>query len=259
MPESDRTSTASRRVADGRASYWERSQRPLESLAFLLPLIVAYEIGSIFYLSDAEGQRLGAIKAEKLLGSVFELFGVVGLALPPLLLVTVLLVWHMLEGRSSKLRLGVLAGMAVESAAWTVPLVVLVSVVSLAGGGAGGLVQGEPAIGSMAWPARLTISLGAGLYEELLFRMVGIALVHMVVVDLLRGPDRWGKVAAVLATSAAFAAYHGPQTGVQWAYFGLAGAFFGVLYLGRGFGIVAGTHAFYDVLVLVLLGGGAGA
>jgi len=94
-------------------------------------------------------------------------------------------------------------------------------------------------------------------YEEMLFRMVGLALVHFILVDLLLIKDIPGRVGAVLATSIAFALYHnGVLTGgdVDWAllvYYMVAGSYFAVLYMVRGFGIVVAVHALYDIVVLV--------
>ena len=112
---------------------------------------------------------------------------------------------------------------------------------------------------TMPWQARLTIALGAGPYEEMLFRLVGIALVHFVLADLLRVRREVANVLSIVVTAAAFAAYHdtslaggGQDWPLVWFYFA-AGMYFGTVYVLRGFGIVAGTHAFYDVLVLVLL------
>lgn len=254
MPESDRNSPVRRGAPE---AYWLASRRPLASLVFLLPLMAAYEAGSILFLTDPEGRPQGAIKAERLLHSVFELFGVVGLALPAILLVTVLLVWHVLERRPWKVRFGVLVGMALESVAWTLPLFVMAGLISLLGSSGAGLVQADSSgvLAAMAPSARLTISIGAGLYEELLFRMIGVTVVHALVVDLFGATEQAGRWAAVIVTGLAFAWYHQPGMALLFAYYALAGVFFGWLYLGRGFGITVGTHAAYDVIVLVLLGG----
>ena len=62
-------------------------------------------------------------------------------------------------------------------------------------------------------------------------------------------------VVAVLLTSLLFSIAHnvGPY-GERFAWFNfifrvLAGVFFSVLFVYRGFGIAAGTHAFFDILV----------
>src|SRR5690606_28441143 len=112
---------------------------------------------------------------------------------------------------------------------------------------------------SLPWQARLTISIGAGLYEELLFRMIAIAALHLVFVDLARLSESMGRVLAVGLSAAAFAVYHdlsssgGALDPARVLFFLCAGVYFGAIYLWRGFGIVVAVHALYDVLVLVLL------
>jgi len=102
--------------------------------------------------------------------------------------------------------------------------------------------------------------LGAGVYEELLFRLVLLSLVAWTV-RRLGATDRPSVVVAVLLTSLAFAAAHyvGPYgEPLDWHSFefwfsfvfrSLAGVFFSVLFVYRGFGIAAGSHAGYDILV----------
>ena len=64
-------------------------------------------------------------------------------------------------------------------------------------------------------------------------------------------------VGAVLLTSTIFSAAHylGPYgeafDAFSFAFRFLAGAFFAVLFVYRGFGIAAGTHALYDIFVSV--------
>ena len=83
------------------------------------------------------------------------------------------------------------------------------------------------------------------------------------------GAGRWGGVIwSVCLTSLFFAAAHhswvipwGAQSwviggGEPWsvwtfAFRAVAGVFFSVVFLTRGFGIVVGTHAVYDLLVLL--------
>ena len=102
--------------------------------------------------------------------------------------------------------------------------------------------------------ASLTACLGAGVYEELLFRLLMVPLL-IGVLRLLRLRPTASMVGAVLLSSLVFAAaHHIPPYGetFSWFYFSfrvLAGIFFAVLFVYRGFGIAAGTHAGYDLLV----------
>ncbi|HBS29059.1 MAG TPA: hypothetical protein DEB06_06325, partial [Phycisphaerales bacterium] len=149
----------------------------------------------------------------------------------------------------------------------TVPLLVLGQVVyrlfDTGGGGVGvGLVEtaGADAPAALSKGALATIAVGAGLYEELLFRMVGIALAHVILADLLGMRDFAARAVAVVISAAAFAAYHdiaGPagfDLGRAAIYF-FAGVYFGAVYVLRGFGIVVAVHALYDLAVLVVLPG----
>jgi membrane protease YdiL (CAAX protease family) len=124
------------------------------------------------------------------------------------------------------------------------------------------------------YPTQLVYAVGAGLYEELLFRVIGIALVHALFFDLLALPKHVGELASIGITAVLFALYHyfsfrigAPNAppvpdGVlvdmftvhirKTIFFLLAGVYLACIYVYRGFGIVAGAHALYDVLVATL-------
>jgi membrane protease YdiL (CAAX protease family) len=105
--------------------------------------------------------------------------------------------------------------------------------------------------------------LGAGVYEELLFRLILLSLFAWFVARL-GARSRASIAAAVTITSLTFAAAHylGPYgEPLAWTEFTfwfsfvfrlLAGVFFSLLFVHRGFGIAAGTHAAYDILVGVV-------
>lgn len=105
--------------------------------------------------------------------------------------------------------------------------------------------------------ARLTLSLGAGLYEELLFRVVIVALLANGF-RLLFGVSRvTAGVGATVIGALLFSAFHyvgplgEPVRLESFVFRALAGLAFSGLYLTRGFGITAWTHALYDVAVLL--------
>ncbi|GJM19769.1 MAG: hypothetical protein DHS20C14_19820 [Phycisphaeraceae bacterium] len=272
MPEgaTSRKTPTREREASVRASagYFELATRPLHVLVFILPLVVACEIGSALYLADESGRVSEAVSAYLKVVAFFEMFGAFGLFLPGLALVAVLAVQHLLSRDRWRVYPGVTATMAVESLVLVAPLLVLGAVMGLAGAaaaaagtppapdGAAGVLDGP-------WQQRLTIALGAGLYEEFLFRMVLIALVHAVAVDLLRRSEGVGAFVCVVTSALCFAAYHdltGPAGGfdaIRAAFFALAGGYFAILYLWRGFGIVVGVHVLYDVVVLLIVRPGA--
>lgn len=241
---------AERIAVSSKSSYFSDSRQPLTILLFLLPVVIAYELGAWFFLTPDGAATAWAVSAQRMLSSVFEVFGVAGLHLPAVLLIVVLLIWHGLSRESWRFKPEVLLGMAVESAALAIPLIVLAALLTprlaLAAMGSGDDVA------QLSWPARATISLGAGLYEELLFRMIGIVAIHFIAADLIGVPEKHATWIAVVVSAVAFAMYHPIPSAEVAAFYCLAGLYFGMLYVVRGFGIVVGCHAAYDLVALVL-------
>ena len=89
-----------------------------------------------------------------------------------------------------------------------------------------------------------------------------IALVHFLLVDLARLRSTTGGLIAVLVSAVAFAMYHDvnlPGGGLDWrlaGFYSVAGLYFAMLFVVRGFGVVVAVHALYDIIVLVVVGSG---
>jgi len=105
--------------------------------------------------------------------------------------------------------------------------------------------------------ARVVMSLGAGVYEELVFRLGllgGIAALCQKVLRWGRWPS--GAIALVISSFLFSAAHHVPPYGDPlrmdvFTFRVLAGMFFGALFWMRGLAVAVYTHAFYDVYVLL--------
>ncbi len=256
---------APREVARGVGDdYWGLSARPLHSLVFLLPLVLLYELGALVSLTNAAAGIQETIRAKKLLDLFFSTFGVAGLLVSGIAMLVVLLFMHVLGRERWSVRPWVVVGMVFEAALWALPLMVFGAVflragamldpaAAVAGGGGGSALLEKSLL------ARATIAVGAGLYEELLFRLVGVAVLHLIAKDILRSREAVARVVAVVGTAAAFAVYHdvaGPGGVVDWSalgFFFVAGVYFGAIYVARGLGIVVGAHAAYDLIALVIL------
>ena len=230
----------------GLMTYFNRSERPLHSLAFLLPLIAVYELGSRFSPS-----RLIAFD---LLHRFFDFFGASAQIVPALAVVGILLTWHVARGDRWDVHVGTVLGMSVESVLLAVPLLVL----SVAF--ARWHVRIPLYAGEGTWRDQAIIAVGAGVYEELVFRLAGLTLLHLVLVDVLRMPKGRAGVLMVVSSAVLFSLYHylGVET-FSWrtcVFRAAAGIYFGAIFLCRGFGVTAGCHAAYDVLVVAMVAGG---
>jgi membrane protease YdiL (CAAX protease family) len=245
-----------------RGGYFWFSAQPLHILLFLLPIIVVYELGTIGVIGTGTGATL---EAQDMLVRFFNLFGVLGLHLPALALVVTLLIQHILSKVSWKIQPNVLLAMIAESTFLTGPLVILGVVIEPVA--AAMVMQGADTIAPQfssldATMQGIFLAFGAGLYEEMLFRLVLITILHFVVTDVLGFKHTTGMVVAVVLSSLAFAWHHNgvmvPGSGINWRlaiFYTLAGAYFGVLFLARGLGIAVGVHLMYDLLVFVVMPG----
>lgn len=239
------------------SGYLTLSTRPLHVLVFLIPFMVLYEVGSIYYLQQPSRGVVETIGARSFLAGFFDAFGAASLHIPPIVLCVVLLIWHLLEKDSWRVRGWVIVGMAAESLLWTLPLLVFGLSFPFTHAAAG--VNDPSGLTELSWQARLTLSAGAGVYEELLFRLVLISAVHFVIVDLMQGTDRVGKTIAVIVSAVCFALYHNvvqPGGGVDLQlviYYAIAGFYFAGLFIFRGFGMCVAAHALFDAIVLVVI------
>lgn len=262
-------STTSRRSAEAVQTYWDRSKQPLEILALVAPLVVIYEMGLVWALRAEKGTITN--RAHEGLLRLFDAVGIdlMVMALPAAAVLVVLVTWQLLARRPWSLHLPTVGLMAIESAAAALPLAVFAQVIARSGAAwasmgamawasapAGGAVAGPEALGVLG---KVSLAIGAGIYEELIFRMALISLLHTLFVDAMRMGERWGIGIAIAISAVLFAAYHplgAANGGIDWSratFFVGAGAYFGVLYVMRGFGIAVGAHAAYDLLAVVAL------
>jgi hypothetical protein len=230
--------------------YWLAVRAPRYSLTFVFPLLVLYEALAIT-LSHGEvaGLRNGA---DVLLKSLFVLLGGrTGLILFGSVLVGggAALVWRDYR-RSGAIRPRWFAAMALESIAYALAFGVVAGTLT-------GLLLSLQSFSQWNLPTQLTISLGAGIYEELLFRVIVVSgIVWLASIGLGWSAMRANLVAVFLG-ALVFSGFHylGPyrepwELG-SFTFRTVAGLLFSGLYLLRGFGITAWTHALYDVFLAV--------
>ena len=243
--------------------YSVESRRPLTSLVFIAPLLIVYEVGIL--LLGPQAVRNGA---DVWLRQFLEFVGFGQYFLLPALTVFILLAWHYTTHQPWRVRAGVLWCMAIECVALAVCLRLILHLQGSLLQTIAGPADTPEAAHLMALDSSGKLRgvvgfLGAGVYEELLFRLILLPFVAWGI-RKMGATERPGMAAAVVLTSFAFAAAHyvGPYGDpLVWEsysfWFGflfrfLAGGFFSLLFVYRGFGIAAGTHAGYDILVGVL-------
>lgn len=243
-------------------SYWAKSRAPRYSLLFALPLLLLYE-GLAAALAGTPGSTGVRNAADVALKTPFLIFSGARGSLAffaTVVAVCIFLVARDLKKSGDRPKPRMFALMLGESAVLAFLLGVVVATLTqrLLGALALSAQSAATTLESMPASTRLMLSLGAGLYEELLFRVLlvgGLALG----VKVLFGarPVTAGVVAAVVG-ALIFSAFHyvgeygEPLELASFTYRAIAGLVFSGLYLVRGFGITAWTHALYDVYVMLL-------
>ena len=231
--------------------YLKQSQLPLASLVFLLPFLILYEVGTRQFAFDPVHHTEQRIIAFNLMLQFFQMLGATARYMPPLAVVFLLLSCHVCRNDAWQVKASTLLGMLVESFAWALPLLALGTAMEH-------WVSHFLPLMPMRGDGRalFVLSIGAGIYEELVFRLVALAILHTLLIDFIRLPKVWGYLGMVLISSFAFAFYHylGAES-FSWrslAFRTAAGAYFAGLFLLRGFGVTAAAHSSYDLLVIYL-------
>lgn len=236
---------------DSPRGYWRESESPLASLLFLLPMIVIYECGT-GWLTPGHQVAERQVIAFLLIRQFFALLHAHATHLPAVTVAFMLLGWHIAIKDPWKIRLRTIAGMTAESLGLAVPVIVL------------GMVMPRyfPLGAAQSAINSTVIFCGAGVYEEFVFRLVLILFTSLVLRDAFQITPLPAGILMVLISGLLFSAYHylspiePPFQMRTFVFRSVAGIYFGVLFLTRGFGITAASHAFYDMLILALVSTG---
>jgi Type II CAAX prenyl endopeptidase Rce1-like len=240
--------------------YQLETLRPFVCLIFVAPFLVIYEMGVIF--SGNEAVRNGVdVGLQWLLGAM----GIGHLLLLPILTVVLLMTMHHARNDRFGFHPSTLTGMMLESMGLGLILLFAAKGHQLwfreFSGDSFVSIQSAIEFGSarMTDWERVVSFCGAGLYEELVFRLVLLS-------GFVWGMRRLGirhlhaAIASVVLTSLLFAAAHYDLINPAGSAFELstfavrmvASLFFCVVFLLRGFGIAVGTHIAYDIFAQVV-------
>ncbi len=221
---------------------------PLTDLALTLPIFLAYHLGVVFLpvrnAADMVTSELIALSDNNMLayGGLTVAIGAV--------FVAVLLVL----GRGHALKWERFAFIALEGVLYAVVMRFAAAYVV----GRMFLAGGKP---MDPWTG-LVMSLGAGFYEEVAFRVIlfglGTKLVLLLLPMLIPMKQRVVTVAWAVVCAAVFSGWHyvgafgDPFEAKSFVFRAVCGLVFTVIYHYRGFAPAVWTHALYDIWVLVL-------
>src|ERR671922_1607797 len=159
------------------STYFQLSRSPHYSLVFAMPLLIAYEgFALLLNHSDLYGIRNSADVFLKLFLAYVGIHGFFGFGAA---MIVALLLFRIMGGgpRFGSIRLGVLVWMLAESLVYSVVFGALVSAVTH-------LLLAQPS--ALTRSAQILVSLGAGIYEEFVFRVVLLGVLVVFLHRLLR-------------------------------------------------------------------------
>lgn len=279
-------------------SYFERTSRPIYAIVFLLPFIIFYELGTILINTDLLSRYWqGRVVAFSWLQNILAQLGLgskFGWAATPLAVVVILAALQLASRKQWRFWFGDILPMAIECILLAVPLIVLSMFLSSTGQQQSDVekftsseirIQKDAVVKCSSvpyedWPvaaeddggngkwlgllANVVTGIGAGIYEELVFRLILIVALMVLFQDILQTGHKISIILSVFISAALFAAYHhivylegqfiqsSPFNWPEFSFRTIAGVYFAVLFAIRGFGITAGAHAFYDIIAVFL-------
>ncbi len=282
-----------------RDSYLERTSRPIYAIVFLLPFIIFYELGTLLINTDVLNRTQVRVVAFVWLQETLQYLGTgdkFAWIAPPVVVVIILLGLQIASRKPWWFCLVDYPLMMLECTALAVPLIVtslffnspavtpraafrlpdVPAVVQLcaAPAEAAPVLHGYPRLSvepapapeaSRALLANIVTGVGAGIYEELVFRLILICALMVLFQDIIGFDHKNAIIVSVLLSAALFSAHHhhilfingqlgreAPFSLMEFVFRTVAGVYFAGLYATRGFGITAGAHAFYDIIATIM-------
>lgn len=262
-----------------RDSYLDRTSRPIYAVAYLIPFIILYEIGTIMInpdvlnrsLSESQIRVMAFIWLQEFL-RLLKFDERAAWMATPFVVIIILLAIQMTARRPWKVYFRDFVPMTIECIILAVPLIVL----SLLFNRVGTATQNAAPLLAESWQETVTSTgatplfvdivtgIGAGIYEELIFRLILICLLMLLFQDLFGMRRGYAIGLSILISAVLFSAHHHfffingeftlgeAFTVSRFLFRFMAGIYFAVIFALRGFGIVAGSHAFYDIIAALL-------
>ena len=229
-------------------SYWKVTKNIYYSLLFIFPMLFLYEIMCWIQFAGKSAEiRNGA---DVFLRQFIMGFGRHSESIYGLLLIIVfcgIMIINRNMLKNGRLKFTFLIYMLAESLLWSLGFLIMMGVF-------------ESIILSILErniiPEQFYLAIGAGIWEELLFRVGTIGLCLILLTKFLKYNVIYSSLIAILFAAVLFSLFHyiGPFGDIfTYKSFYIrtwAGIFLGSLYLFRGLGITVYTHIFYDMAII---------
>lgn len=226
--------------------YLSRSKGLANSFLFILPLLVMYEVGIALYGSNVKNT------ADVMIKSPLVFFGRNGSLVFNLVVVTLFVVAMFRVEKEDQLRFGIFIPMFFEGVIYALIL----------GPAVGYLVRyldrylsANTMMGGIGF--QLILSIGAGVYEEIVFRLLLLSGLNALFIRVFKMKEGAGIIFSIIIGALVFSAIHyigslsDTFTGASFLFRFLAGLFLSAVFMFRGLGIAVYTHALYDVLLVI--------
>ncbi|PID38750.1 MAG: hypothetical protein CSA24_00300 [Deltaproteobacteria bacterium] len=230
-----------------------RFERPnlLTSLVFVLPLLVFYEIG-VLSSNRLNGADLITTTLLRLVGMRVFIWIQIGLIAAVVGIAVYL-------RRKQRFSIGHILPVLLESGIYALTMGTLIIFVMVDILGIDPRLAATGALKSASVFEKLVTSVGAGVHEELVFRLLMLGGLFGLLQRLKLIERSWlALIVALLISSALFSAAHhigslgDPLKVGVFTYRLIAGMIFGLLYHYRSFAIAVYTHTLYDIYVLLI-------
>ena len=267
-------------------SYFTETQQPIYSAALVLPFMLIYQTGLIMLKSKVINGGDAIITT--LTQSLFRTVGVGASFASIIVPIGAFLIWQFRKKGSWSLQPPVLVANFFESLIYAVVLYMLLnSIVQYLPGNsitvprpvpapAAAVATQEPSVSRERDPGRgsgtplaaasrqkaasrrpgvedFVLFCGAGVYEELVFRVFLLGLLLLVFTKFFHMEHAYAAAWAAVAGAVIFSAFH--HIGGEPFAIGpflqriVAGIYFSAIYFTRSFGVAAASHAMYDIIV----------
>jgi len=214
-------------------------------------LLLLYEV--LIFLAQPDSEQVVRISVDVWIKTLFSYIGQDVLSITLILVALAgIFVLYRERKKLSSLKMGYFFTMLIEASFYAFFLALLINTTV---SGLLQIVQSSP-IEKLTMLQQLALSLGAGLYEELFFRVILVSIL-LFIFNKIFSKQSVAFASAILLAAVIFSLVHyvgafgDPFTLGSFLFRFLFGLALNAIYLWRGFGMAAWTHAIYDLMVIV--------